>query len=132
MAVIRWRDSYDTGVEAVDLEHRKLVELIEAMHTSIRDDEPKETVEQVINEIVAYTQDHFKNEEALMQNEQYPAIDEHKIEHQTLIEEVGVFKDSLLNNFPDGRQDFYRFLREWLINHILDSDKKFGAYVSSK
>ena len=66
MAVIRWRDTYDTGVKAVDLEHRKLVELIEAMHTSIRDNEPKETVEQVINEIVEYTQDHFKNEESLM------------------------------------------------------------------
>jgi len=132
MAVIRWRDTYDTGVEAVDLEHRKLVELIEAMHTSIRDDEPKETVEQVINEIVEYTQDHFKNEESLMQNEQYPKLDEHKIEHRTLIEEVAVFKERLLNDFPDGRQDFYRFLREWLINHILDSDKKFGVYVSAK
>lgn len=132
MAVIRWRDTYDTGVEAVDLEHRKLVELIEAMHTSIRDNEPKGTVEQVINEIVEYTQDHFKNEESLMQNEQYPELDEHKIEHRTLIEEVAAFKERLLNNFPDGRQDFYRFLREWLINHILDSDKKFGAYVSAK
>lgn len=132
MAVIRWRDTYDTGVEAVDLEHRKLVELIEAMHTSIRDNEPQETVEQVINEIAEYTQDHFKNEESLMQNEQYPELDEHKIEHRTLIEEVAVFKERLLNNFPDGRQDFYRFLREWLINHILDSDKKFGVYVSGK
>ncbi len=132
MAVIKWRDSYNTGVEAVDLEHRKLVELIEAMHTSVRDKEPKETVEQVINELVEYTQDHFKNEEALMQNEQYPELDEHKIEHRTLIEEVAVFKERLLNNFPDGRQDFYRFLREWLINHILDSDKKFGVYVSAK
>ena len=132
MAVIKWRDSYNTGVEAVDLEHRKLVELIEAMHTSVRDKEPKETVEQVINELVEYTQDHFKNEEALMQNEQYPELDGHKVEHRTLIEEVAVFKERLLNNFPDGRQDFYRFLREWLINHILESDKKFGAFVSSK
>ena len=86
----------------------------------------------MINEIVEYIQDHFKNEEALMQNEQYPELDEHKIEHRTLIEEVAVFKERLLNNFFDGRQDFYRFLREWLLNHILESDKKFGAYVSAK
>lgn len=132
MAVIRWRDTYDTGVEAVDIEHRKLVELVEAMHISIRDNEPKDTVDRVINEIVEYTQDHFKNEESLMQNELYPELDEHKQEHQKLIEEVGIFKERLMNNFPDGRQDFYRFLREWLINHILGSDKKFGAYVSSK
>lgn len=132
MAVIRWRDTYETGVAAVDTEHRKLVELIEAMHTSIRDKEPKETVAQVIKELVEYTQDHFKNEETLMQNVQYPEIDEHKVEHQILIEEVAVYKERLLDSFPEVRQDFYRFLREWLINHILESDKKFGAYVSDK
>lgn len=35
--MIRWCDPYDTGIEAVDIEHRKFVELIEAMHISIRD-----------------------------------------------------------------------------------------------
>ena len=132
MAVIRWRDSYDTGVEAVDMEHRKLVGLIEAMHINIRDSEPQETVEKVITEIVEYTQHHFKNEEVLMQDEQYPQLEEHKKEHQALIEEVAVFKERLFNNYPEGKQDLYRFLREWLVNHILDSDKKFGEYVSGK
>jgi hemerythrin len=132
MAVIKWRDSYNTGVEAVDLEHRKLVTLIEAMHTSIRDKEPKDSIERVVNEIVDYTQSHFVNEELLMHNEQYPQFADHKVEHQNLIEEVDVFKERLLSNFPDGRQDLYRFLREWLINHILESDKKFAAYVAEK
>ena len=132
MAVIKWRDSYNTGVEAVDLEHRKLVTLIEAMHTSIRDKEPKDAIERVVNEIVDYTQSHFVNEELLMQNEQYPQFADHKVEHQNLIEEVEIFKERLLSNFPDGRQDLYRFLREWLINHILESDKKFAAYVAEK
>ncbi len=67
-----------------------------------------------------------------MKNEQEHELGECGIEHRTLVEEVGVVKGRRLNNFPDGRQDFYRFLREWLINHILDSDKKFGAYVASK
>lgn len=132
MAVIKWRDSYNTGIEAVDLEHRKLVDLIEAMYTNVRDKEPKDAVEKVVNEIAGYTQEHFTNEEMLMKKEQYPQLDDHKKEHQNLIEEVAVFKERLLKNFPDGREDFYRFLREWLINHILESDKKFGVYVIEK
>lgn len=132
MAVIKWRDSYNTGIEAVDLEHRKLVDLIEAMYTNVRDKEPKDAVEKVVNEIAGYTQEHFTNEEMLMEKEQYPQLDDHKKEHQNLIEEVAVFKERLLKNFPDGREDFYRFLREWLINHILESDKKFGVYVIEK
>jgi len=35
---------------------------------------------------------------------------------------VAVFKERLFNSYPDGKQSLYRFLREWLINHILDSD----------
>ena len=132
MAVIKWRDSYNTGIEAVDLEHRKLVELIEAMYINVRDKKPKEAVEKVMKEIVDYTQNHFTNEDSLMQNAQYPELDAHKTEHQNLIDEVAVFQDRLLNNFPDGREDLYHFLREWLINHILDSDKKFADYMADK
>jgi hemerythrin len=132
MAVIKWRDSYSTGIDAVDEEHKKLIDLIEAMHTSIRDKEPKETVEKVLAEVVEYTKTHFSNEEALMQDTLYTAVDEHIIEHQKLIKEVGEYRERLLNDFPDGRQELYRFLREWLINHILESDKKFGAYISGK
>ncbi|BHH85938.1 bacteriohemerythrin [Desulforhopalus sp. 52FAK] len=132
MAVIKWRDSYSTGIEVVDDEHKKLVDLIEAMYTSIRDKEPKETVERVLTEIVEYTQTHFNNEEALMEEKEYPDLETHKAEHQNLIEEVGEYKDRLLNDFPDGRQELYRFLREWLINHIMESDKAFGAYVSEQ
>ena len=45
MAIIKWRDSYNTGIEAVDLEHRKLVELIEVIYTNVRDKEPKDVVD---------------------------------------------------------------------------------------
>lgn len=132
MTVIKWRDSYETGVEAVDNEHRKLVNLIAAMYVSLRDKEPQETVEKVLNEIVEYTQTHFVNEEALMEEALYPTIADHKKEHQDLIEEVSEYQQRLMSDFPDGRQDLYKFLRDWLINHIMDSDKAFGEFVAKK
>lgn len=130
MAVIKWRDSYNTGNDAVDQGHKKLVALIEAMHKNIRDKEAKETVEKELTEIVEYTQTHFNNEEALMEEKLYPSLTDHKSEHQSFIKEVAGYKERLLKDFPDGRQGLYRFLREWLINHILESDKKFAAYAS--
>ncbi len=130
MAVIKWRNSYNTGNDAVDQEHKKLVDLIEAMHKSNRDKEPKETVEKVLTEIVEYTQTHFNNEEALIEDKLYPSLDDHKSEHKSFIKKVAEYKERLLKDFPDGRQELYRFLREWLVDHILDSDKKFAAYAN--
>ena len=36
MTVIKWRDSYNTGVEQFDLEHHKILELIEVLYEAVR------------------------------------------------------------------------------------------------
>ncbi len=129
MAIIKWRDSYNTGVEQMDQEHRQLVELIEVMHTAIRDGAEKEKVEEALGTITQYTIDHFANEEKLMSTHDYPDAALHISEHEKLKEDAGKFKQQLEESFPDGTQEFYRFLREWLINHILDDDKKFAEFL---
>lgn len=131
MAIIKWRDSYNTGINNVDEEHKKLVALIENMHCVIRDKGGKEEIENVLNRVVEYTQSHFANEEKMMQELQYDKFPDHKIEHEKLVKDVGVFKEKLLSNFPEGSHEFYHFLREWLIDHILDSDKAFGNFYSA-
>ena len=44
MSVIKWRESYNTGIEQFDMEHHKIVELIDAMFAAIRDKSSKEVV----------------------------------------------------------------------------------------
>ena len=45
MAVIKWRDGYNTGVAQFDMEHHKIVELIDSMYAAIRDKSGKEITE---------------------------------------------------------------------------------------
>jgi hemerythrin len=33
-------------------------------------------------------------------------------------------------DFPEGTTEFYRFLREWLVEHIQECDKKYGPYLN--
>lgn len=131
MAIIKWRDSYNTGIEKVDQEHKKIVDLIEQMHCVIRDKGGLEDVTKVLDAVVEYTQNHFVSEEELMQELEYDGYVEHKAEHEKLIEDVGIFKEKITSS-PEGVQEFYRFLREWLVDHIMDSDKKFGEFVTAK
>ncbi len=61
MSFIRWRDSYNTGIVQFDLEHHKIVELIDVMYSAVRDKSGKEVAEKACTELVAYTVYHFDN-----------------------------------------------------------------------
>ena len=130
MTVINWRDSYNTGVAQFDREHHKIVDLIDVMFAAIRDKSGKEVVEKACNEVLSYTGYHFENEEKAMQSVNYPGLKEHIDEHNRLKAEALQFQMKINADFPEGTTEFYRFLREWLVEHIQECDKKYGPYLN--
>ncbi len=132
MGVIKWRDTYNTGIESIDSEHRQLVDLIDKMYCAVRDQATQEAVMDILNELVTYTQNHFTSEEEIMQANNYPKLAEHSAEHKKLIDQVEDFKSKVLDNFPKEAQEFYLFLREWLVEHILHQDIEFGKFHASQ
>jgi hemerythrin len=131
MAIIKWRDSYDTGVDQFDREHHKIVELINTMFVAIRDKSDKDVTICACNDVLSYAQYHFANEEEAMQAVNYPGLEEHIAEHTRLKAEAVKFQTIISDNFPEGTTDFYRFLREWLVKHIEGCDMKYGPYLKS-
>ncbi len=129
MAVIKWREGYNTGVAQFDNDHHKIVELIDLMYMAIRDKSGKEVIEKACNDVLAYTGYHFDNEEKAMQAVAYAEMAEHVAEHSRLKAEALRFQEIISSNFPEGTNEFYRFLRDWLLNHIQDCDKKYGPYL---
>jgi hemerythrin len=131
MTVIKWRDSYNTGVEQCDREHHKLVELIDMMYTAIRDNSGKEVTQKACSDVLAYAQHHFANEEQAMREAKYPELEDHIAEHVRLKNEAMKFQTIIDNNFPEGANEFYRFLRKWLVDHIEGCDMKYGPYLKT-
>ena len=132
MSVIKWRDSYNTGVEQFDLEHHKLVELIGVMFEVVRGESTKEIVENACKEILSYAEYHFANEEQAMKEVNYPNLEEHIAEHTRLKDEAGKFQAIINYNFTEGSTEFYHFLRNWLVEHILGCDMKYGPCLKTR
>lgn len=130
MSFIKWKDGYNTGVAQFDREHHKIVELIDLMFHAIRDKSEKEVVEKVCDDILAYTLYHFDNEERAMERVNFPELAEHAAEHARLKEEAGKLKQVICDHFPQGTNELYRFLREWLVEHIEGCDKKYAPYLA--
>lgn len=132
MSLITWEEKLSVGVETFNKEHQKLIQLINTLHEAMRSGTGKLVIGETLNELIKYTQSHFAHEEELMKKHQYPNFSMHKKEHDELTNKV----IELNTKFETGEMiltiEVMQFLKDWLTKHILETDKQYGAFFSSK
>ena len=131
MPLIKWRDSYSVGVEEIDEEHKMLVEIINELFTIVRDKGNVKDSAICIDKLIEYTVKHFADEEAMMEKADFPLINEHKAIHGNLLNTVTIFKRRIEDEEEMATQEFYIFLRDWLLTHILEEDMKYKGHFQS-
>jgi hemerythrin len=129
-----WQDSFDTGVQEIDEQHRILVNTINEAGVTLSENSNMEVLEQITNDLLSYALYHFETEEELMQEYEYTQTDadEHLAQHRSFSATVVDVKDGIRGGKPISKEDLLSFLQNWLANHILNTDKKFGAFILEK
>ncbi|MDR0234035.1 MAG: bacteriohemerythrin [Zoogloeaceae bacterium] len=126
MSFMPWSEQFVLGIESIDKQHQWLVEATNRLHDQVESGNPDSAVVQEILEgLVDYAVNHFILEEDLFNRLGYPETEGHKREHDIFTSEA----IRLLLNYEKGEavtDDALEFLKAWLKNHILISDK---AYV---
>lgn len=128
MELIKWTDLYSVKNSVIDAQHKKLVELINELFRLISKKENREKMENIINSLIEYTQYHFITEEELFNKYGYPEIEKHKEEHQDFVNQVLQFKTDYSEGKVQIKFDVFSFLKDWLLKHIIGSDKKYMQY----
>jgi len=129
MPFISWQTDYQIGVAEIDEQHQRLVEMVNSLHEAMKSGSGKSLVPKVLNELVEYTVTHFNTEERLMQETRYPHYLQHKRQHDELTQQVVQMKSVIDSGKPVNTIEIMNFLKGWLINHILGSDKQFGEHI---
>jgi len=124
-----WRRSYETGNEQVDKEHKEIFRMVEELIANFDDSSPAE-VDKTINYLAEYTVDHFKHEEAIMEESQYPQLDEHKKQHDDFVLEVLDLQKRVQKRANESINsiDVKVVIANWLVDHVLGSDKEMADY----
>lgn len=128
LELIKWTDLYSVKNSVIDAQHKKLVELINELFRLISKKENREKMENIINSLIEYTQYHFITEEELFNKYGYPEIEKHKEEHQDFVNQVLQFKTDYSEGKVQIKFDVFSFLKDWLLKHIIGSDKKYMQY----
>ena len=132
MAIFKWRESYETGVSAMDGQHRKLIELINKIYTVMRDKESQSAINDVLKEMNTYAEHHFQEEETLLKEKNYAEYDNHVALHQSYREKLTLLMDDSETGEKDRVQEIYTFLRQWWMEHIIGEDKLYGEFLTSE
>lgn len=132
MRDIEWGDVLSIGVDEVDDDHRKLINLFNLLSHSLQDNESAEYLAAVLEELINCTVWHFSHEERLMLKHQYPAMAEHKEQHQELIRSALNLQQKLQDNDSAIGDKEIEFLERWLTEHILTDDMRLGDFLAQK
>ena len=129
MPLVEWKESYRTGHEEMDGDHRRLIDMINTVYDAWAAGRELGSLTILFDQLVAYTDDHFRREEALLEAREYTRLPEQKAEHARLRDQAMAFRDRYLAEDDPSlfNSEVRAFLRSWLMGHILTEDLKYAS-----
>lgn len=127
--LMRWLDLYSIGIEKVDRQHENLTDLLNCLNEAWRTGKGQDVLLFRLDQFLDAVGAHFKDEEFLMAEKQYPDLDLHKAEHDFLLEQVLQFRTQFAASEAELTESMLDFFRDWLRDHILISDRRLGRFV---
>jgi len=132
MALMTWSNDLSVNVTQIDEQHKKLVGMLNDLHDAMKQGKGSDTSGKVLSGLVEYVASHFATEEKLMKEHAYPEYLKHKLEHDSLTKQALDLQKQFHEGKPVLTVELMKFLKDWLSNHILGTDKKYGPYLNSK
>ena len=132
MADIEWLDKYNTGVERIDGPLKKFVEMLNQLSAKVPGGIITKEAPEPLLELSKFAREFFEDEEALMQDIDFPDYTEHKGEHSALRQWFVKKIVEVKGGKKLGTDELSGYLGKWLIDHILKEDKRVGQAATSK
>lgn len=134
MPFLIWDDSYKVNVAEIDMQHKRLFNMVNDMHKAMKTGVVDDTVmKTILEQLIDYCDIHFATEERYMSLYNYTNLTSHKSAHEQLTQKT----HELYMRLKSGEKgllsfDLMDFLKAWLQNHILIVDKSLGLFLNSK
>ena len=128
MPKITWQDSFSIGNEEIDEQHKRWIEILNRAHDHMISGENAGNVgRHTLIKMLEYTRYHFSFEEAYMEKIGYPGLEAHRKIHQTFCIKL----EQSLNQMDNGvyilSTEIIKTTENWLVDHILNEDRKITA-----
>jgi hemerythrin len=132
MELFTWDESFSVGIGEIDDQHKKLIRIINDLHRAVKEHKAGEVMHEIVGRMVDYTVFHFQTEEKYLERHAYPDLHAHMNAHAVFIEKAR----DLQKRASEGRLivsiEVMNFLKDWLMSHILDADRKYSPFLRER
>jgi hemerythrin len=125
MMLLHWKDEYSVGIEAVDHEHRELIDLINRLYDELDSPAAKLTVPAFFGDLLKGISAHFALEEKIMRDHAYDQLGSHKVDHERLLDDLCHIMQAFEHSEEVNRIELAQRLDSWFSNHFRTHDARF-------
>lgn len=130
--VFPWNANFETGIPAIDDQHKKLVDLLNDLTDTLVSGDNVE-LERVFDELAGYAAWHFESEEEVWApcfGDDDDWLARHHETHASFLPTVIELKQQYADKpLRETLEHIVKFLIRWLAHHIIDSDKRMAMVV---
>ena len=131
-STIQWGDTLRVNEGAIDEQHEKLIEVMNTLYQSLHSQTHGEMEKQTLVELIDYTNYHFSAEKKLMEENGYPDKEEHLARHREFVAKLKELCSKHQKENIEVSRDIIAFLTGWIVNHIMEVDKRLGTFLKEK
>ncbi len=129
MTLVEWRDEFKIGIEEVDFEHQELIELINELYAETKKEDSAMAVMDCLEEIFAKISAHFALEEKVMRDLQYDEYEDHKEDHELLLDSIMDIMDEYADDTRLDEEEFADRLNDWFVRHFSTKDARMHRFL---
>jgi hemerythrin-like metal-binding protein len=127
-----WDGKYETGIAAIDLDHQRLVKLINDLYEAMQDGSGGALLLPIFSALKHYTENHFAREESYMVECGAPDHENHSREHRRMVAKLAELESRHRQGEAAISLQTLTFLRDWLKSHICTVDQAMAAHAMGR
>jgi hemerythrin-like metal-binding protein len=129
MPFIAWSPEFSVGIDSIDRQHKRLVELIDILYESRIAGTTALSLPHLLVELRRCKEEHFAFEELCFERTGFPDARRHVEEHRKLTRRLKEFQVTLAHEKLPTTLELLDFLNTWLKDHILGMDKAYADHL---
>jgi len=132
MAYVDWTPDLSVGVETIDKQHQRWIELLNDFAAAVTSGHARDRLFDTLTEVVEYARTHFAYEEDVLETSGYPGFSAHRAIHQKFAAEA----EAMLADLKAGKwlstTTVLSKQKDWLINHIRKVDQQYAPHLRAR
>lgn len=128
---MQWRDHFKIGVPEIDEQHKQLFQIANQLEAAHNTNSMYQEMGRSLKLLVDHSMQHFKTEEAYMQEIGFPKLENHAAKHREFMKQIMEILVKLKSDRHVSPSQLIEMTSHWIFNHTLNDDIRIKHFLEA-